>query len=102
MRFGTQFVAVFIKDPQAIIDYSIDWSDWLAAGDSLMTGSPADGSQWIVPSDLTNEQDSNDSDSTTIWLSGGINGQNYTVTNRVTSTAGRMEDRSIQIMVRNR
>jgi hypothetical protein len=36
------------------------------------------------------------------WLSGGTAGQSFTVTNRITTTGGRTEDRSFTIRVEER
>jgi len=85
----------FTKDPNAVLDYSIDWTRWLA-GDQIAT------SEWIIPSGLTKMADSKTSTSATVWLSGGSVGQSYTVTNRITTAAGRTEDRSFIIRVEER
>lgn len=85
----------FTKDPNAVLDYSIDWTRWLA-GDQIAA------SEWIVPSGLTKMADSKTSTSATVWLSGGTAGQSYTVTNRITTAAGRTEDRSFTIRVEER
>ena len=85
----------FTKDPNAVLDYSIDWGRWLA-GDQIAA------SEWIVASGLTKMADSKTVTSATVWLSGGTAGQSYTVTNRVTTAAGRTEDRSFTIRVEER
>jgi hypothetical protein len=85
----------FAKDPNAVLDYSIDWTRWLA-GDQVAT------SEWLVPTGLTKVADSKASALATVWLSGGTAGQSYTVTNRVTTTGGRTEDRSFTIRVEER
>ena len=85
----------FTKDPNAVLDYSIDWTRWLA-GDQIAT------SQWIVPSGLTKMADSKTASSATVWLSGGSVGQSYTVTNRITTAAGRTEDRSFTVRAEER
>jgi hypothetical protein len=85
----------FTKDPNAVLDYSIDWTRWLA-GDQIAT------SEWIVPSGLTKIADSKTTVSATVWLSGGSVGQSYTVANRITTAAGRTEDRSFTIRVEER
>ena len=85
----------FTKDPNAVLDYSVDWTRWLA-GDQIAA------SEWIIPSGLTKMADSKTSTSATVWLSGGTAGQWYIVTNRITTAAGRTEDRSFTIRVEER
>jgi len=85
----------FTKDPDAILDYSVDWAKWLA-GDQINT------SDWTVPVGLTKTLDATTATKATVWLSGGAAGQSYTVTNRITTTGGRTEDRSFIVKVENR
>jgi fructosamine-3-kinase len=85
----------FTKDPNAVLDYSIDWTRWLA-GDQIAA------SEWIVASGLTKMAESKTATSATVWLSGGTAGQSYIVTNRITTAAGRTEDRSFTIRVEER
>lgn len=85
----------FTKDPDATLDYSIDWSKWLA-GDTILT------SEWSVPTGLTQVNVSNTTTKATVWLSGGSAGQSYTVTNRIITAGGRTDERSIIIRVENR
>ena len=85
----------FTKDPNAILDYSVDWAKWLA-GDEIVT------SDWTVPAGLTKVSDTKTTTKTTAWLSGGAAAQSYTVTNRITTTGGRTEDRSFTLKVEER
>ncbi len=85
----------FTKDPNAVLDYSVDWSRWLD-GDTIAT------SVWTVPSGLTKVSDTSTTTKTTAWLSGGTADQSYTVTNRITTTGGRTEDRSFIVKVEER
>lgn len=85
----------FTKDPQAVLDYTLDWTRWLA-GDQVAT------SEWLLPTGLTKMADTKTASSATVWLSGGTAGQSYTVTNRITTTGGRTEDRSFTIRVEER
>ncbi len=85
----------FIKDPNAVLDYTFDWSAWLGA-DTIASSS------MIVDTGITNSSDSNDTDSATIWLSGGTAGTEYKITNRITTAAGRTADRTILITVKER
>ena len=81
-------VGAFDKDPDAKLDYEIDWTSWL-------NGDTIDSSAWIVPTGITKESDAHDDTSTTIWLSGGSVGEVYNITNRITTAGGRIEDRTI-------
>ena len=85
----------FIHDPQAELDYTVDWSKWLGA-DTIAT------STWTVESGLTTESTSNTTTSATIWISGGSAGQSYAVTNRIVTAGGRTDERTIYLKVRNR
>jgi hypothetical protein len=84
------------KDPESVLDYAIDWSDWLATGDEVST------STWTVPSGITKDSDSKTTTKTTIWLSGGVPNADYSLTNRIVTIQGRTTDRTILIQVRNR
>ena len=85
----------FLKDPDAVLDYKIDWSDWLGS-DTISESS------WTVPSGIMKDSDSKTSTSATIWLSGGTDGEEYTVTNHIVTASGREEDRSITIVCKER
>jgi len=79
------------KDPDSIIDYGVDWSAWLASGETISS------SAWIHSVDLTLVSQANSSTATTVFLSGGIAGTEYTLTNRITTSSSRTEDRSMLI-----
>jgi len=85
----------FTKDPNANLDYTIDWAAWLD-GDTI------DTSDWTVPTGLTKTDETNDTTSATVWLSGGAVGARYSVVNRITTAEGRTEDRTLTIVVKER
>jgi hypothetical protein len=85
----------YTKDPNAVLDYSVDWNRWLNT-DTIAA------SEWIVPTGLTKVSDTNTTKAATVWLSGGAAGQSYTVTNRITTAGGRAEDRSFIVKVEER
>jgi len=86
---------VFEKDPQAILDYAIDWTSWLSS-DTIST------STWTVPSGITKVSDSTTTTTTTIWLSGGTADTDYELINHIVTAGGREDDRTITIRVRQR
>ena len=85
----------FIKDPDAILDYKFDWSEWLEAGEIIASHTAT------VDTGITKVSSSNDDDSVTVWLSGGTAGGSYNVVCRITSNTlpARVEDRTIRILV---
>jgi hypothetical protein len=89
-------MASFTKDPDAILDYLVDWEDWLATGDYIVSAATS------VQSGLTLTTQAFTSTQHTIWLSGGTKGTDYTVTSRVWTNDGRKDDRSIRIRVKER
>lgn len=88
-------MALRVKDPDSVIDYVWDWSAWLGA-DTILT------STWIVPTGLTKTSQSNTTTTATVWLSGGTLGASYQVTNRIVTNQGRTEDRTMEIVIRER
>lgn len=82
----------FLKDPNAVLDYQVDWTDWLGS-DTITT------STWTVPAGIINDSDSKTTTTTTIWLSGGTAGTSYSLVNHIVTTAGREDDRTIIIQL---
>ena len=87
---------VFIKDPDSKLDYGLDWTEWLESGDSIET------LEWTVPSGITEVDSLYNTTSAVIWLSAGTADENYLVLCRITTSAGRIDDRSMRIKVRER
>ena len=87
----------FTKDPDAVLDYSVDWSLWLA-GDEIFT------SEWLLEEGALIEKatDSNTTNKATVWLRGGQAGTTYLVTNRIVTVGGRTDDRTISVKVEDR
>jgi len=109
----TRVLKTYPKDPEAVLEYGFDWAPWLAQAD--LTLSPPvsaeiiTASTWALPADLTSpavgltkDSDSHNGTATTIWLSGGVDGEDYIITNHVHTNAGRHDDRSLKIKVRSR
>ncbi|MCJ7440416.1 MAG: hypothetical protein MUO25_02375 [Thermoanaerobaculaceae bacterium] len=85
----------FTKDPNAVLDYSIDWSHYLGT-DTIATAT------WTVQAGLTKVTESKTTTTATVWLSGGTAGTDYPVICRITTVGGRTDDRTITIRVRER
>ena len=85
----------FVKDPQAVLDYQINWASWLGV-DTIST------STWTLPTGITKASDTRTTTTTTIWLSGGTDGSSYNLVNTIVTAGGRTEERTITIVVENR
>lgn len=87
----------FVKDPNARLDYSVNWTRWLD-GDSLQTVS------WFItpPTGLASVSTSNTTGIATIWLASGTAGQVFQVRNHIITAGGREDDRTFTIIVRNK
>lgn len=82
------------KDPDATLDYTIDWSAWLTTiNDTIITSTwdMADGPTWVDETftDTT----------TTIWLSGGTDGTLYAISNTIATEGGRTNSRDFIVWV---
>lgn len=82
----------YVKDPDATLDFAIDWSEWLD-GDVIAT------SVWVLSAGLTEVSSSNDDTISTVWLSGGTAGDKEYATNRITTGTGRIDDRTIVLAI---
>jgi hypothetical protein len=89
-------LAVILKDPADVLDYTVDWSDWLDT--DTITGTPT----WTVTTGVTKASQSNTTTTTTAWLSGGTAGSDYTVACKIVTTGGRTVERSFTVQVRDR
>lgn len=91
----------FLKDPAATLDYGFDWSErgWLDAGETILTANwaTAPAGLTIVTTELLNA-----ATIATAWITGGSAGTDYTISCRIATSAGRIDERSMVLRVRNR
>jgi hypothetical protein len=85
-------IQTYKKKPNAKLDYGFDWSEWLETGDTLATA------VWTVPTGLVNEAEDLNDTIAAVWLSGGTAGESYEVVCLVTTTEGRIDERSFVIV----
>jgi hypothetical protein len=100
----------FPKDPDARLDYYFDWraltngtgdSNWLAAGETIAAFEVA------VDAGLMSDQPAapalvNGDTAVLVWLSGGTAGRRYQVACKVTTSAGRVDERTMTVDVYDR
>lgn len=91
---------VFIKDPQATLDFGFDWSQWLSDSDNETITSYT---ITISPCGLNNlYATSTPSGSVIVWLSSGSPSTRYLVSCLIETSGCRVDERTINIDVKNR
>lgn len=92
----------FIKDPDSVLQYTLNW-DGGAPGPWLSTGETISTSAWTLSSTgITKDSDSNTNTTTSIIVSGGTAGEDYELTNRISTSNSQTTDRTIRIKVLER
>ena len=93
-------MTLYLKDPQARIDYGVDWAP------GYLDGQVIAASTWCVDPVETGgiavEAESFELVRTAAVLSGGVAGHVYRVGNRITLSDGRSDERSLVIRVEQR
>ena len=89
--------ATILKDPNAVLDYTFDWTEWL---DDL---TDTIASRVVTPgTGLTLDSDAIAGKKVIAWVSGGTAGTTYTLACRITTAGGRTDERTIYIKVKER
>lgn len=91
-----QYALSWEKDPDASLDYGIEWGDWLPPGDSIanMYVSTSAGLQ-VTAQALRGSL-------TAIVAKSGVNGVWESATIRIVTAQGRIDERTVQLLIRNR
>jgi len=94
-------MTLLLKDPDAVLDYAVDWGlDYLAPDDLLAT------SDWTVtpdePGGVTIVGSTFDAKVAVVKAGGGVVGRIYRLENEVTLSSGRSDRRSIVLRVEKR
>lgn len=82
----------FNQGTAEILDYSVDWTTWLA-GDTISS------STWVVDAALTKVSDSHTTLVTTAFISGGSAGRTYNLTNTIVTAASRTAVRTFTLTI---
>src|SRR5512143_3859423 len=85
-------MTTFYKEAAEALDYMMEWDH------VLVTGEVITASSWIVPSPLVKGSDSFTDNTATVFISSGVAGQSYEVTNHIHTSAGREYDQSFIIL----
>ena len=92
MNFGT-----FPKQPIEVIDYDLDYSDWLTPGDNVQSAQVT-----VSPTgELTVDNVFINDPRVKLWLSAGTHGTVYKLTVTMTTADGRVRQDEFKIRVRD-
>jgi hypothetical protein len=93
-------LTLLLKDPDAVLDYSVDWGAEYLAGDLLAESS------WSVepdePGGVTIAASNFDATTSVVKAGGGTPGNVYRLVNEVVTASGRTDSRSIVLRVEKR
>jgi hypothetical protein len=93
-------MTLLLKDPEAMLDYSVDWGAEYLSGDAL-----AQSSWTVIPAEtggVSIVSDRFDLLVATAQVAGGVAGRLYRLTNHVVTAEGREDSRSIMLRVEKR
>lgn len=81
------------KDPDSRLDFVVDWEQWLPSDDFIASAAAS------VQSGLVLHLQTWTSTQHAIWVSGGTVGNQYTVTSRIETNGGRIDERTFNVRV---
>jgi hypothetical protein len=84
-----------MHDPGDTLDYSIDWSQWLSPGDTILT------STWSVPSGLiiVSSNISSTGSITVAWIKGAGSGSLMQISNTIVTSQGRTAVKTVTLPI---
>lgn len=84
------------KDPQAVLDYVVDFAQWLdALPDTLASHSVTVSGVTLDDSDIVGK-------TVVMWISGGTVGTAASATVRITTAGGRTDERTVYFKIKQR
>ena len=85
------------KDPNATLDFKFNWDGWLSTGETII------GQVITTASGITSASTSIIASACVVtWLIGGTSGHRYDVACKITTSASRIDERTMRIDVKNR
>jgi hypothetical protein len=93
-------MAKFVKDPDALLDYKVDFGDWLGTDAIVSAVAFTDVVASAQASGLRIANVSiSASAAVVVWLSAGVLENEYTVTTRIWTSAGRRNDECFTVEI---
>lgn len=89
------------KNPAASLDYVFDWTRYLSSWGTYLPSDTIASVVWTVSAGITQGATSFTSKTATIFVSGGTAGNMETITCRITTSGGRIDERTISLQITN-
>jgi len=85
---------IFSQQPLDVLDYGVDLTKWLNAGDSVTSATATS-----TPSGLTTFVTQETTSEPKVWVSGGVNGSVYKITMGIVTLGGRTKEFEFKLAV---
>lgn len=85
----------FVKQPDDVLDYDVDYSQWLNTDDHVVSAQVE-----VEPSGLSVQSSHVFSSRVNIWLSGGTAGNSHKVTVTATTSVGRVRQDEFRVKIK--
>lgn len=90
-------MTTYKKDPDATLDYMFDWEPWLTEVSDTIASV-----EWVLSAGLTKVSESHTTTDATVFVSGGVPDETETITCRITTVGGRIDDRTDKLKIVSR
>ena len=86
---------IFAKDPEAVLDYEFDWSEWLAVGETI-------SSRTVTVTGVTLDSSTASTTAVVAWVSAGTVGTTATIECKIVTSESRTDERTITLRIAER
>lgn len=93
-------MSVYVKDPSAVVDYTVDWGAGYLSGETVTVSGFS--IEPVEAGGLAVDSAASDGQTASVTLSGGLVGHVYRVTNQISTSGGRTDERSLTIRITQR
>lgn len=90
-------MTIYPKDPASAVDFSVDWAEWLTAGEAITSAVWSIAPQGAGAPTLGQTTDGGAVQG--VFVSGGTLGHRYRLTCHIETDAGREADRSLNLRI---
>lgn len=98
--FKTDRVGTYIeKDPYAVLDYSLDWTNWMPAGETINTVTVTAETITGDSAPLAIDSTTNTDYVVTAFISGGTAGNIYNIEYKIVTDNSKQDSRNFRIKV---